>query len=259
MLSNQIDEADPLLVLLHGFPLDHEMWRPQVVKLAVQCRVVAPDFPGFGSATNLATPNSIDAMADFVVEILNGLANPGKTIICGLSMGGYVALSLAHRHPSRIDGLILADTRAEPDDDTGKANRDRMIAVVRKDGPSAIIDQMLAKLIGTTTQQTQPHVVKQVQSLGSRQPPQSIESALIAMRDRSDARPWLAKIKMPTLVIVGDEDVVTPLEMANNLVKGINGAQLEVIPRAGHLSNLENPATFNGVVSRFVSQISAKK
>lgn len=248
----------PVLVLLHGFPLDHEMWRPQIVKFVPQCRVIAPDLPGFGCAEPPTIPFSMDSIADSIVQMLESSGISKKVVLCGLSMGGYIALAIARRHPGRLQGLILADTRAEPDDETGKENRNRMIELVSKSGPEAIIDMMLPKLLGATTQQGQPGLRASVRAMAARQSAEGISAALVAMRDRPDARPALAEIRVPTLVIVGEEDANTPVSMASALAKSIQGASLEVIPRAGHLSNLENSAAFNSAVERFNYELMAK-
>ena len=131
----------PTLILLHAFPLDRDMWRPQVAALGGKQRVLALDLPGFGQSPQ-STGFTIDSAADLVAG-----SAPGRVVVCGLSMGGYVALAFARRYPERLAGLILADTRSEPDDPTGKQNRDRMIGLTREFGPSAVYDAMLPKIL----------------------------------------------------------------------------------------------------------------
>src|SRR4051794_6318197 len=134
----------PVLVLLHAFPLDREMWQPQLVPLGGKARVVALDLPGFGGSTPF--PFTIDSAADAVAAFLKKTGVSGRVVVGGLSMGGYVAMAFARRHSDQVAGLILADTKSEPDDDATKQNREKMIALAKGQGPAAVIEQLLPKL-----------------------------------------------------------------------------------------------------------------
>jgi pimeloyl-ACP methyl ester carboxylesterase len=240
------------LVLLHAFPLSKAMWRPQLEPLAAVARVLAPDLPGFGGSRGFDGPPSVEVMADRVAEFLDALHVREPVILGGLSMGGYVALAFARRHADRLRGLILADTKADPDDEAGKANRDRLIDLTSKSGPEMLIDQMLPKLVGSDTAARGAGVMQEIRTTASAQPPAGVMDGLRALRDRPDATPGLAAITVPTLVIVGEQDTVTPPAKAEELARAIRGSRLVKLPGAGHLANLEQPADFNAAVLAFV-------
>ena len=243
------------VVLLHAFPLSREMWQPQRGLLADACRLITPDLPGFGGSPSLGDTPGVDGMADAVAETLDSLGVTGPVVLGGLSMGGYVAFAFARKYPDRLAGLILADTRAEPDDDAAKANRDKMIGLAATSPAATIIEQMLPKLLSPSTHARRPDLVEQVRRLGAAQRPAGIVAALRVLRDRPDSRPLLGAIRVPTLVLVGSEDVLTPPSMAEGILKGIAGAKLVILEEAGHLSNLEQPVAFSDAVRKFVGAI----
>jgi pimeloyl-ACP methyl ester carboxylesterase len=238
------------LVLLHAFPLDRGMWKPQLAALAEAARVVALDLPGFGESPPAAF--SIEGVADVVAEFLAVRAIP-KAVVCGLSMGGYVALALARKHPDALAGLILADTRAGVDDRTAKANRTKSIALVEEKGSAALFETMAPKVLSELTHTAKPEVVERAKSIAAKQAAASVIAALAALRDRPDANPGLKAIAVPTLVLVGEYDAVTPPLAAANLSAQIRRSTLLHIPGAGHLSNVENPDAFNAAVCGFVA------
>ena len=172
-------------------------------------------------------------------------------ILGGLSMGGYTALAFARLFPESLRALILCDTRAEADTEEGKAGRDKMIASAQSEGAAPVVEQMLPKLLGETTRKDHADVMESVRTLALKQTPTAIANALRALRDRPDSLDLLPQIKVPTLVVVGEEDTITPLSMAQTLADKIPNAELAIIPRAGHLSNIEQPETFNRVVREF--------
>jgi pimeloyl-ACP methyl ester carboxylesterase len=241
----------PAVLLLHAFPLSRLMWRPQLEALQDRYRVVAPDLRGFGASSGFVGPPSVETMADDAARLLDEL-KVDQAVVGGLSMGGYVALAFARRHAGRLRGLILADTRAEPDDEAGRANRDRLIAEASGSTGAVFIESMLPKLVGATTLGQRPEVVAEVRHIAAGQVAAGIVGALKALRDRPDARGGLAAIAVPTLVIVGSEDVLTPPAVARELAGRIGGARLEEIDGAGHLSNLEQPQRFNAAVRAFL-------
>lgn len=246
--------AGPTLVLLHAFPLDRHMWRPQLAALAGTARVIAPDLPGFGKSPLPPEPWSVDSAADAVAGLLDTLGLSGRVVVGGLSMGGYVAMAFARRFPERLAGLILADTRAEPDDAAAKGNRDKLIGVARSQGSGAIIDAMLPKLLGEETRSKRPEVADGVRALGAKQNPEAVAAALAALRDRPDAAPGLDGLTAPLLVMVGEHDAVTPPTLATAMAGRVYGSELVTIAGAGHLSNLENPDEFNAAVARFLAE-----
>jgi 3-oxoadipate enol-lactonase len=237
----------PTLVLLHAFPLDREMWRPQVTALGDVAKVITLDLPGFGAAP--VEPGwSVDSAADYIAA-----ATHGPIVVGGLSMGGYVAMAFARRHPDRLAGLILADTRSEPDDAPGKQNRDRLISLTREFGPSKVYEAMIPKVLCDETRERRPNVLHEVRRIAAQQTAEGVIGGLIALRDRPDATPELAKIAVPTLIIVGEDDAVTPPPLAEAMARHIRGSKVVTIPGAGHLSNLETPDDFNFAVRAFLT------
>lgn len=240
------------VVLLHAFPLDRTMWRGQLDALSDAARVLTLDLPGFGESAPAAF--TVDSAADVVADFLTALGIE-KAVVGGLSMGGYVALAFARRHANRLLGLILADTRAEPDDATGKANRAKTISLAEEKGAVGVADMMIPKVLSEQTRTTKPDVAELVRSIAARQSTGAVVAALAALRDRPDAVPGLAAVTVPALVLVGEYDAVTPPLASAALAGGLPHAELTHIPGAGHLSNLENPAAFDAAVRGFVKQL----
>lgn len=251
MLATEITGNGRPVVLLHAFPLSRGMWRQQHEGLSGHCRLITPDLPGFGDSPVPHDSPSIEGMADAVVATLDSLSLTA-VVLGGLSMGGYVAMAFARKYPQRLAGLILADTRSEADDDAARANRDRLIALVQQNPVSTLVEQMLPKLLGATTQDSRPEVVAVVRRLAALQSPAGIIAALAALRDRPDATTVLPTIKVPTLILVGDQDQITPLEMADRMAAAIPGSRRVLLPNAGHLSNMEQPTLFNDALREFL-------
>lgn len=252
--------ALPTVVLVHPFPLDSEAFADDAAALAGAMRLVTPNVRGFGGAApfDAATPPSIAAMADDVARHLDalgiGASADDRVIVGGLSMGGYVALAFARRHRARLRGLILADTRAEPDSPEGRAQRDEAIARIRGGDAEGFVDGMLEKLLAPKSHTARPEVVARVRAIARKASPEALVAALEALRDRPDARPGLADIDVPTLVVVGSDDAVTPPSAAEVIRDGVRGAELAVIPEAGHLTNLESPSAFRDALASFVAR-----
>lgn len=241
-------------MLLHAFPLGARMWEPQAPLATRGWHVVMPQFRGFD--TTEASPRqaaSLDDYAQDVVDVLDEL-RVERAVVGGLSMGGYVALSLYRRVPERFAGLLLADTRAEADSDGSRANRRRLIDVAGASGASAIADEMLPTLLGDTTAATQPTLADRVRALILSNPVATIQAALGAMMTRADSTSLLTSISVPTLVVVGSEDRLTPPALSVAMAAAIPGAELVTVPRAGHLSNLEQPVLFNDAVVSFLER-----
>jgi pimeloyl-ACP methyl ester carboxylesterase len=240
------------VVLLHAFPLARSMWRPQLA-LQDACRLITPDLPGFGGSAPLGTPPTVEAVAEQVAALLDRIAPREKVILGGLSMGGYVAFAFVRKYADRLRGLILCDTKAEPDDETAKANRDKLIEFASKYPPSAVVEQMLPKLLGPQTMASRPEVVEEVKRIGSAQRPAGIVGALRMLRDRPDSRPTLTTVRVPTLIVVGRDDALTPVAVSESMAAQVHGSRVEVIDGAGHLSNLERPDAFNATVRAFIT------
>jgi 3-oxoadipate enol-lactonase len=227
------------------------MWEGQLALADRGWRVIAPHFRGFDGGDGDPPAQSVDDYAGDVVDLLDAL-HIHEAVVGGLSMGGYVAFALL-RHAARyIQGLILADTKAPADTPEGIEGRKRMIELVRSKGPAAVAEEMIPKLLGETTRRTQPDVVDRVRALATSSSAEAIAGALRALMTRPDATPQLPTIHVPTLVVVGEEDTVTPRAAAEEMHRGIAGSELVVIPAAGHLSNLEQPAAFDAALARFL-------
>jgi 3-oxoadipate enol-lactonase len=241
------------VVLLHAFPLNRTMWEPQISALFGECRCIIPDLRGFGDSDTTG-PFSMERFADDVVQLLDAL-RIDRAVICGLSMGGYVALALIRHHRQRVRALILADTRSGADDTERAKGRRELMAVARDQGIGAVVERQLPGLIGKRTRDRQPDLVTRVRDLILAAPIAGVIGAADAMLHRPDSTDLLSTIDVPTLVIVGEEDVITPPKEARELSRGIPNSRLEIIPGAGHLSNLERPAAFNTALSDFVGSL----
>jgi 3-oxoadipate enol-lactonase len=237
--------GDPI-VFLHAFPLDGSMWDAERAELAKSHRVIVPDLRGFGRSGQAPPPASLDEHADDVARMLDSLGVERATVV-GLSMGGYIALALARRHPQRLSRLILADTRSQPDSAEGRRARDENMALVDREGVAALVERLLPKLLSANAP---PAVVAQIRALGGRQTAAGLKSALAAMRDRPDATPFLASIAAPTTVIVGELDAISPPAEARAMAAALPAGQLVVIDGAGHLANLESPTAFMTALRR---------
>ncbi|HWO88913.1 MAG TPA: alpha/beta fold hydrolase [Gemmatimonadales bacterium] len=249
-LAADVRGDGPVLILVHGFPLDRTIWRHQVATLS-GWRRVAPDLRGFGFSEAPASGYSLSAYADDLVGLLDRLKVP-RAVFAGLSMGGYVLFELLRRHRDRVAGLVLCDTKAEADTPDGKKGRDEMIALARERGTDAIADRMVARVLGRTTQRTQPQLVAQVREMIIRTPVAGVVGALEAMRDRPDSRELLSTITVPTLVIVGEEDELTPPAAARAMTEAIPSAAMTTIPGAGHIAPLEAPTAVSRVLAEFL-------
>ncbi|MBI4510261.1 MAG: alpha/beta fold hydrolase [Deltaproteobacteria bacterium] len=246
------------LVLVHGFPLDHAMWRGQLDGLSREARVVALDLPGFGRSpplSNGSTPVTMEQLADQVVSLADALGFQ-KFVLGGLSMGGYVAMAVSRRHLARLAGLILVDTRAEPDTDEGKSSRLLAAKQVLTSGLSTLVEESPKKLLAPDSQRNCA-LVRKVEHMIWRSSWAGVAGTLRGMAERPDARPDLARLRIPTIVIVGEQDVITPPQGAQKLAASIPQAELVVIAGAGHLSPLEAPRAVNSTIRAFLGRLSA--
>jgi 3-oxoadipate enol-lactonase len=241
------------LLLIHGFPLDRRLWAAQARGFSNLARVVAPDLRGHGKSEVTPGPLTMDQHADDLAALLDHL-KIRRAVVGGLSMGGYITLAFWRRYPERVRGLILADTRAEPDSAAAQAGRSAAMARVQQTGAAAYADEMLPRLLASGNL-ANPKIVGAVRTIMAEQPAAGIVGALGGLRDRADSRATLPTITVPTLVIVGEADGITPPADAGAMAAQIPGARLAVIPNAGHLSPLENPRAFNTAVRAFLRQL----
>jgi 3-oxoadipate enol-lactonase len=241
------------LLLIHGFPLDSRLWDAQVAGLSSRVRVIAPDLRGSGHSDVPPAPYSVDQYADDLLALLDRLGIE-RAIVAGLSMGGYIAFALWRRHPERVQALVLADTRAEPDSSQGRANRDASAARVREIGPAAFAEEMLPRIMAPANVKD-PRVRGRALRMMAAQSADGIVGALGALRDRPDSRALLPSITVPVLVIVGCEDSLTPPADARTMAGAIPKARVIEVPRAGHLSPFENPRAVNAALRAFLGEV----
>ena len=241
------------VAFIHGFPHNRTLWAPQVSALVDRARCIAPDIRGFGESSTHG-PFSIDQFADDVAMLLRNLGID-RAVVAGLSMGGYVAFSFWRRYRHMVRALILADTKAGADSEEARAKRLALIDVARTRGADAVADGQITGMIGKSTREKRPALIDAVHRMLASAPVDGIVGALEAMMGRVDSTPTLATIDVPTLVVVGAEDVLTPVSESEILHAGIRGSRLEVIEHAGHVSNLERPSAFNHVLSEFLASL----
>jgi len=255
-LSYQLTGNGQPIVFLHPFPMDHRLWENQVAHLSPRYQILTPDLRGFGNSDGFgAQTPSIEQMADDLNGLLDALKITEPIVLCGLSIGGYVALRFAQKYFSRLRGLAICDSRAEADTDETKAGRNRMIAFAKEHTSSEIVQKVLSGLLGKTSLRTRPKLIERVQEIGGSQSQQAILDALAALRDRPDATQWLANITIPTLLIFGNEDALAPSHVIKTLTTGLPYATLVKLPQAGHFSALEQPEIFNDALEDFLLKL----
>jgi len=247
--------SGPALVLLHAFPLNASMWSAQREALAATHRVLCPDQRGFGGTQLLHDDPSLDEVADDVAAMLDA-RKVGDVVLGGLSMGGYVAMAFLRRHPDRVRALILADTRAGADTPEAAANRLRIAdAVIEAGSSSLLVEEMLPKLLGATTRERQPLVQGRVKALVERAPAYAVAWAQRAMAARPDSFGTLRSFDRPALVVVGEEDELSPPADAHAMAEALVHATLVTIPESGHLTSVEAPEAFNEAVAAFLATL----
>lgn len=238
------------VLFVHGFPLDHTLWTYELEVLRDDFRLIAPDLRGHGKSEVTPGSYTMDQLADDLYALLEQL-NVRQVVLAGLSMGGYVALAFWRRYSHVVRALILADTRAAADTPEDREGRYAMIQRVEVEGTEAIVDDMLPKLLSPFTLENRPEVVAKARHMMANTPAGGVVGALRGMAQRPDSTPALATIAVPTLIAVGEDDIITPPSEAETMQREIVTAGqapdvvLARIPQAGHLAPLENPAAFN--------------
>lgn len=238
------------LLLVHAFPVDAGMWEQQVSVLSGETQVLAPNLPGFGGSSGVGDVMSMDAAADFLAEELDR-AGVDKAAVCGLSMGGYVAFSLWRRHRDRVAALMLANTKAEPDDEAGREKRRAVAEKARTEGSGAIADAPPPLL----SEGADPALWDRVKGMIRAQSGEAIAAAALGMGGRPDSTPILGEIDVPTTVVVSSADSLIPAAVTEPIAKAIPGAELVSLEGAGHLSNLEDPDGFNRALRDLVARL----
>jgi pimeloyl-ACP methyl ester carboxylesterase len=237
------------VVFVHGFPFSRAMWRAEALK--ADHFVVTYDVRGHGASDAGDGQYTVELFVDDLVALLDRLHL--KTAVgVGLSMGGYILLRAVERHPERFRGLVLCDTRSEADGNEGKVKRARQAADIRQKGLGSFTEGFLKAVFAGTTLEEKRGVVESIRAVINGTDPRAVAGTLIALAGRTDSAPSLFRIAVPSLVLVGRDDAVTPPSAAQAMKDKIPGAELRVIPRAGHLSNLENPEEFNRHLTEFL-------
>lgn len=253
-LGYEQDGSGPPLVLIHAFPLNRAMWGPQVAALRDLFTVITPDLRGFGESDVPSEPLTIDDYALDIVRLLDALGHR-RVALAGCSMGGYVAFRIVARAPERVRALLIADSRAEPDTEEGRQRRWAAIERIEREGASGFIEEFAVNLVGPTTKAQRPGVMAAVRQIIGTPHPRSLTTALAAMAERPDSRPMLPSLAIPALVVVGEEDALTPPASSEAMAQAMPRARLVKIPSAGHLANLEAPEAFNRASREFLSSL----
>lgn len=243
------------VVLIHGFPLDHSMWDAQIEALGARYRAIAPDLRGFGQSDFTPGTVTMADMADDVAGLLDELSIAGPVVICGLSMGGYVAFQFRERHAARVRAMVLCDTRAAPD--TPEAARGRLDTARRVllEGPAFLADSMLPRLLAPATLSGRPELCEAIRAAIQRTHPQGIAAAARGMAARPDMTPSLAQIACPALLVVGSEDAISTVAEMRTIAAAMPRASLVEVPGAGHMSPMEQPGAVNAAILDFLAGI----
>lgn len=240
------------IVLLHAFPLSRSMWKPQIdVLVETDCRVILPDFRGFGETSGFSDKTSMEDLANDINELLDHLEIE-KAGIGGLSMGGYVTLNLYRLHPDKFSAMFLADTSSFADTEEKREGRNSLIEKTLSLGMKAVVEEMLPNLTSDDTKTNNLELIRQLENEFLQTNPDVAVAALRGMAERLEHTFMLKDISVPTLLIFGREDKVTNLDGAKVLDENIPDSKLEIIEKAGHYSNLENPERFNNILVDFV-------
>lgn len=251
--------AGVVLLLVHGFPLDHSMWAGQFEPFSTRHRVIAPDLRGFGASSASDESVSMEQFADDLAELLAALKINEPVVFCGLSMGGYIALQFVKKHADRLKALVLCDTRAAADTAEAAANRLSMAQRVLNEGAEIAAAAMAPRLFGKQTAQQQPERVEKVRRVMLSTAPAAIAAAQRGMAARPEMTDYLPQISVPTLVVVGEEDPISPVAEMRQIAESIPGAQFAIISAAGHMAPLENPAAFNEELEKFLASATGSR
>lgn len=249
---DDLGSGDVPLIFIHGFPFDKTMWHPQLRFLSEITRVIAYDIRGFGNSEKGLQKFSIDLFARDLVEFMDALQIK-RAVICGLSMGGYIALNAYNRNPERFAAIILSDTQCIADSAQAKEGRQKTIELIKNNGIKEFTEGFLKKIFFPATLETQKEMVEKIRSTILETSADSIMQTLAALAERDETCSILGKISVPALIICGDADVVTPPEQSQALQNGIPGSAIRMILNAGHVSNVEQPAVFNNYIAEFLA------
>jgi pimeloyl-ACP methyl ester carboxylesterase len=243
--------SGPAVILTHGFPLDHRMWAAQIPVLEKFCRVIAVDLPGYGSSPLPNEPLSIKGYAEAVAAIMAAEKIEQATLV-GLSMGGYVGWEYAAHFPQSVSRLVACNTRAAGDNVATAKARKISAQNVRDNGTTALVTDMLNRLVAPQTQTDSLEVIAQIRTMMNSATPESVSATLLALADRADNRSILPQLKIPVLVVAGEFDAITPAEEMREMSTTLEHASFKIVPGCGHLPPMEQPERFNDVLVDFL-------
>ena len=248
------DEAGtgPALVLLHGLPFQRGMWAPQLAALSKRFRVIAPDLRGFGESGVPSGTPSVDAYADDIAALI-GRWKTGPVLLAGHSMGGYIGLAFARRHPQLLRGLVFVASRSTADDAETASNRRSVATRLRTESPQFVADSMLPKMPASGNRD--PKLLAAIRALMEPLRAEGIAFAQLALASRPDSTPLLSKISCPALVVAGEKDSIIPLEESGIFAAGLRDGRLEVVEGAGHMLSWEKSAEFHSVLGKWADKI----
>ncbi len=251
-------EGDQRAIFIHGFPFDQSMWLPQLASLGDTAIMLAPDLRGLGRSEGPedSSKYSLEAYARDLAGWMDELRWEGAVFV-GLSMGGYIAFEFLRLFPARLTGLILMDTHPYPDSEETREGRRHAQLIVKTGGAESIADSLIEKVLGSYTLASRPEVVTQVRAMMISAPPAGLIGALEAMANRQSSKPLLGDIAVPTLVVVGEEDMITPPDQTMAWAAAIPEAQTVIVPKAGHVVNLEAPEEISRLIRDFLERLSA--
>ena len=250
------DDA-PVIILIHGFPFNKSMWNGQVAALMDNYRVIAYDIRGHGNSDSGIDDFFVELFVNDLIRLMENLGIE-KPILCGLSLGGYIALSAVLKYPARFDGLILNDTQCIADTPEIKENRCTAIIRIKEKGVEQYADEIIKNLFAPESFINRGNVIAEVKEMIISTPKQSLCNTLHALAERKETCTQLPEINIPVLIMVGEEDKITPIAVAQQLHEKILNSKLEIIQHAGHLSNLENPIAFNTHLVKFLELVGKK-
>lgn len=249
------------VLFIHGYPLNNKIWAPQTDYLTDFVRVIAPDLRGHGASESTPVEDlepqgySMDLMAEDCAALLDNLNIFHPVVLCGLSMGGYISFAFYRKYPERVKGLVLTATRASADSLDGIKARNAAIRLAKNSGINPIVEASLPKMMAPKTYNQQPVLVHRVHKIMQNISIDGIVGDLIGMKNRPDSTSMLSEIQVPTLIMHGNDDQIIPFEEVETMHNTIPYSELVVLPDAGHLLNLEQPALFNNALRNFLMEL----
>ena len=255
-LAVEIQGQGQPLIFVHGFPLDHTMWEAQIAEFSRDYHVLAPDLRGFGASDTGSGIATMERFADDLAELADCLSLTARGIVlCGLSMGGYIAFQFLRKYAALLRGLVLCNTRATADSDEVRENRYRLATKVRQEGPEAVVHQMLPKLVSDETRRERPECLDRLETMMRGASREGIAAAALGMAERPDSSALLSSLPCPALVIAGEFDALSPSSEMQAMANAIPGVRFEVIPGAGHMTPMEKPREFNAILRSFLQSL----